>query len=90
MPTWLLISIILIVGCVTSSCITEHICNREIESEWQEITYAGNSVEPKNVYICKHCNYKTDLNRHYCSNCGSEMKNGMSYHCYSEKIELSE
>lgn len=90
MPTWLLITIILLVGCFTSAYVTAGICNREIESEWQEITYAGNSVEPKNIYICKRCNYKADLNRHYCSNCGSSMKNGISYHCYSDKIELSE
>lgn len=90
MPTPLLIATILIVGCFTSAYVTARICNREIESEWQEITYTGNSVEPKNIYICKRCNYKSDLNRHYCSNCGSEMKNGISYHCYSDKIELSE
>lgn len=90
MPTWLLITILLSVGCITSACATARICNREIESEWQKITYTGNSVEPKNIYICKRCNYKADLNRHYCSNCGSLMKNGTSYHCYSDKIELSE
>lgn len=90
MPTPLLIAIILIIGCFTSAYLTALRCNREIESEWQEITYAGNSVEPKNIYICKRCNYKADLNRHYCSNCGSLMKNGKSYHCYSDKIELSE
>lgn len=90
MPTPLLIAIILLVGCITSAYTTARICNREIESEWQEITYTGNSVEPKNIYICKRCNYKADLNRHYCSNCGSAMKNGISYHCYSDKIELSE
>lgn len=90
MPTPALIAIILIVGCVASAYTTARICNREIESEWQEITYVGSSVEPKSIYICKRCNYKSDLNRHYCSNCGSLMKNGASYHCYSDKIKLSE
>lgn len=90
MPTPLLIVIIFGVGCVTSAYVTARICKHEIESEWQEIAYAGNSVEPKSIYICKRCNYKSDLNRHYCSNCGSLMKNGKSYHCYSDKIELSE
>ena len=90
MPTPILIAITLIVGCVTSAYTTARICNRESESEWQEITYAGNSVEPKNVYICKRCNYKSDLNRHYCSNCGSRMINGISRHYYSGKIKISE
>lgn len=90
MPTWLVIAIVLIVGCITSAYTTACICNRENESEWQKITYTGNSVEPKNIYICKRCNYKADLNCHYCSNCGSLMKNGTSYHYYSDKIELSE
>ncbi len=90
MPTWLLIVIMLIVASLTSAYMTERRCNRESESEWQEITYTGNSVEPKNIYICKRCNYKADINRHYCSNCGSLMKNGASYHCYSDKIKLSE
>lgn len=90
MPTPLLIVIILGIGCVTSAYITARICNHEIEFEWQEITYTGNSVEPKNIYICKHCNYKSDLNRHYCSNCGALMRNGISRHYYSEKIKISE
>ena len=90
MPTSLLIAIILIVGCFVSAYTTAYIYNREIKSEWQEITYAGNSVEPKNVYICKRCNNKADINYHYCDNCGSAMKNGISYHCYSDKIKLSE
>lgn len=90
MPTPLLVAIALIVASIASAYTTARICNHEIESEWQEITYTGNSVEPKSIYVCKRCNYKADINRHYCSNCGSLMKNGASYHCYSDKIKLSE
>ena len=91
MPTWVLITILLLVGCIISAYTTARICNREIESEWQVITYTSSDlVVSKEIYICKRCNYKADLDRHYCSNCGSLMKNGMSYHCYSDKIELSE
>lgn len=90
MPTWLLIVIMLIVASVASAYMTERRCNRESESEWQEITYTGNSVEPKSIYVCKHCNYKADINCHYCSNCGSKMINGISRHYYSDKIKISE
>ena len=89
MPEWLLVAIILIVGCFASAYVTERICSRKIESEWQEISYTGDSVEPKEIYICKRCNKKVDLNSHYCCNCGSLMKNGISYNCYSDKIDLS-
>lgn len=90
MPTWLSIVIMLFIASFTSAYMTDRRCNRECESEWQLITYSGSSIEPKNIYICKRCNYKTDLNRHYCSNCGSLMTNGISYYSYSDKIDLSE
>lgn len=88
MPTPLLIVIMLIVASVASAYTTTRICKSE--SEWQEITYAGNSVEPKDFYICKECRYQANKAYHYCSNCGSKMINGMSRHYYSEKIKLSE
>ena len=91
MTTPILIATALLAVCIASAYTTARICNREIESEWQVITYTSSEVVvPKEIYICKRCNYKSDLDRHYCSNCGSLMKNGMSYHCYSDKIELSE
>lgn len=73
---------------VLTSYITVLICNHEYNSSWQEITYTGNSVEPKNTYICRRCNNQAERNHHYCSNCGALMKNGVSYHCYSSKIDL--
>ncbi len=90
MPTWLLVTIILLIGCFTTAYVTSLINNKEYESEWQEITYAGGSIEPKDIYICKNCNYQADIKYHYCSNCGSKMINGMSRHYYSEKIKISE
>lgn len=88
MPTPLVIVIMLIVASVASAYTTTRICKSE--SEWQEITYTGNSVEPKDFYICKECRYQANKAYHYCSNCGSKMINGMSRHYYSEKIKLSE
>lgn len=90
MPTWLLIAIILIVSCAGTAYITELYCNKVFESEWQEITYTGSSVEPKEVYICKRCNHQALINYHYCSNCGALMKNGKSRERFPDKIELSE
>lgn len=90
MPTWLLISTILIVGCVTTSYFTALICNKEHKSTWQEISYTGGSVEPKEVYICKNCFFQANIKHHYCNNCGALMINGMSRHYYSDKIKLSE
>ena len=85
MPTWLLIAIVLIVGCFTTALI----CGNKT-SDWQVIKYAGSSIEPKTIYICMECNYKADSNYHYCSNCGSRMSNGVSRNYYSDKIELFE
>lgn len=90
MPTWLLIAITLIVGCFVSAYVTALIYNREIESSWQEITYTGDSVEPKDIYICRRCNNKEDIKYCYCPNCGASMKNGAPRICYSSKIDLSE
>ncbi len=90
MPTWLLIAITLIVGCFITAFITAHICNREFKSSWQVIKYTGDSVEPKDVYICKNCNKITNLNYCYCSNCGAMMKNGITRVYYPDDIDLSE
>ena len=90
MPTWLLIAIILIVGCATSAYVTAQICNHEFSSEWQVIKYSGSSIEPKDIYICRRCNNKADINYHYCNNCGARMTNGISRYSYSNEIELSE
>lgn len=89
MPTWLLIAIILIVGCSTSAYVTARICENK-NSDWQVIKYAGSSIEPKTIYICKECHYKADHNYHYCNNCGACMSNGVSRNYYSDKIELFE
>ena len=89
MSLTIIISIIICIIIVTAY-ITTLICNHEFSSSWQTITYSDSSVEPKEIYICKRCNNKADLNCHYCDNCGSLMKNGTSYHCYSDKIKLSE
>ena len=90
MPTPLLIATILLVVCIASVYTTARICNKEFESEWQEITYDGGSIEPKDFYICKNCRYQANKAYHYCSNCGSRMINGMSRHYYPDKIKLSE
>lgn len=90
MPIWLLIVIVLSIGCITSACVTELICKHEHESSWQEISYTGNSVEPKEIYICKRCNQKVDIKYCYCPNCGAYMFNGMERVTYPNKIDLSE
>lgn len=92
MPHWLLVTIILlVVGCIITAYVTALACKRRIESEWQEITYAGGSIEPIEIYICKNCNYQADdIKYHYCSNCGALMRNGISRHYFSEKIKISE
>ena len=89
MPTWLLI-IVLSVGCITSAYVTVLICNRNFKSSWQEIRYPGNSVEPKDIYICRRCYNKEDINYCYCPNCGAKMTNGITIIWYSSEIDLSE
>lgn len=90
MPTWLLVIILLSVACLTTAYVTSLISNKEYESEWQEITYAGGSIEPKDIYICKNCNHQADIKYHYCSNCGALMRNGKTRIYYSGKIKISE
>lgn len=90
MPTWLLIAITLITGCFITAFTTAHICNNEFKSSWQIIKYTGNSVEPKDIYICRRCNNKEDINYCYCPNCGASMKNGEPRIYYSSEIDLSE
>lgn len=88
MPTWLLIAIILIVGCFTSAYVTARICDKEFSSTWQTIKYIGNSIEPEYIYICKRCYYKADTKYGYCPNCGANMTNGEARHYYSTEIDL--
>ena len=90
MPTWLLIAITLIAGCFITAFSTAHICHCEFNSSWQVIRYTGNSVEPKDIYICRRCNNKEDINYCYCPNCGASMKNGEPRIYYSSEIDLSE
>lgn len=70
--------------------ITELIRNHNVKSSWQVIKYTGNSVEPKDIYICRRCNNKEDINYCYCPNCGASMKNGEPRIYYSSEIDLSE
>lgn len=88
MPTWLLIAIILIVGCSVSAYVTARICNHEYSSKWETIKYAGNSIEPEYIYICKRCYYRADTGYCYCPNCGANMANGESRHYYRPEIDL--
>lgn len=92
--TTIIIIIIGVSAIVATACIAAHIttlkCNSEFESEWQIIEYTGSSVEPKNIYICKSCNNKSDINFHYCDNCGAYMRNGIERINYTGKISLSD
>lgn len=74
---------------IATAYITTLVCNHEYSSSWQEISYTGNSVEPKEIYICKRCNKKVDIKYCYCPNCGANMRNGMGRVTYSSKIDLS-
>lgn len=87
-----MIIIVTVVLCliVATAYITVIICNHEYGSSWQEISYTGNSVEPKDIYICRRCNKKVDIKYCYCPNCGANMHNGMGRIAYSNKIDLSE
>lgn len=89
MPTWLLIAIILIVGCSTSAYVTARICDHDYNSEWQVIVYTSSEVVvPKEIYICKRCYEKPDINYRYCPNCGAKMKNGINYSHHTGKINI--
>ena len=85
-----LIVYITIVICVivVTAYITVLICNYKFNSYWQPITYMGSSVEPKCIYICKKCNNKSDINCHYCDNCGAKMMNGVERIYYTNGIKL--
>lgn len=79
---------IVISAMIATAYVTVLICDHEVKSEWQLIKYTGSSVEPKCIYICKRCNNQREINYHYCDNCGARMKNGVSRHYYSDKINL--
>lgn len=85
--------IYVILAMVVTAFITVLVCAREVTSEWQLIKYTGSSIEPKCIYICKRCNNKSDINYHYCDNCGSRMKNGLIriYYAANEiKLDVDE
>lgn len=88
----IIIGIIIIGIIAVTACITIRIWQQEntSESEWQVIRYSGSSVEPKDIYICKRCNNKSDINYHYCDNCGAIMTNGIPYCVHQDKIDLSD
>lgn len=88
MPTWLLIAIILIVGCSTSAYVTARICNNESESEWLIIKLKNDSIEPTDIFVCKNCHMHETINARFCKNCGSRMINGIARNWYSEDIEI--
>ena len=91
MSSIIIIGFIMFLIIALTAYVTAFICNLGFKSEWQVIRYAGNSIEPKEIYICKRCYNKADTNYHYCNNCGAKMTNGVprDYH-YSDKIDLSE
>lgn len=88
MPTWLVIAIILIVGCATSAYVTARIYDTGNESEWLNIRLKNDSIEPVDIFVCKNCRQRENMNYRYCKNCGSWMKNGMGRQSYSEDIEI--
>ncbi|MBR2245764.1 MAG: hypothetical protein IJ880_01840 [Bacilli bacterium] len=75
---------------IATAYITTLICNHENRSSWQAITYTDSSIEPKNVYICKNCFNKANINYRYCSNCGARMNDGLPFMYHSSSIDLSE
>lgn len=83
-----IIGIILFGIILLAVIITLCLCDYEHNSEWQVIKYTGNSVVPKEIYICKRCYNKTDINYHYCNNCGAKMTNGVPRDYHSSKIIL--
>ena len=88
MPTWLAITITLIVGCSISAYVTVRIYECRGESEWLIIKLKNDSIEPTAIFVCKHCHQHEDINWRYCKNCGSWMKNGMGRQFYSDNIEI--
>ena len=74
---------------VATAYITTLICNHESHSSWQVIAYTSSEVVvPKEIYICKNCYEKKDINYHYCPNCGARMTNGIVYSHNSGKIDI--
>lgn len=81
--------IVLISVIVLTAYSTVLICNQKYNSSWQVIAYTSSEVVvPKEIYICKSCYEKKDINYRYCPNCGAKMKNGIGYNHHSEKIDI--
>lgn len=88
MPIWLLIVIVLSVGCITSAYVTVLICKHEHESEWLIIKLKNDSIEPTDIFVCKNCHMRETINARFCKNCGSRMMNGTARHWYSNDIKI--
>ena len=74
---------------VATAYITVLVCDHESHSSWQVIAYTSSEVVvPKEIYICKRCYEKREINYHYCPNCGAKMKNGIAWHYHSEEIDI--
>lgn len=81
--------IVLISVIALTAYITVLICNHEFNSSWQVISYTSSEVVvPKEIYICKRCYEKADINYRYCPNCGAKMKNGIDYSHHTGKIDI--
>lgn len=81
--------IVLISVIALTAYITVLICNHEYNSSWQVIAYTSSeAVVPKEIYICKSCYEKKDINYRFCPNCGAKMKNGIGYNLHTGKIDI--
>jgi uncharacterized paraquat-inducible protein A len=86
-PIYCIIALISVI--VLTAYITVLICNHEYNSSWQVIAYTSSEVVvPKEIYVCKRCSEKQDINYRYCPNCGARMNNGINYNYHSGKIDL--
>ena len=86
-PIYCIIALISVI--VLTAYVTVLICNNEFNSSWQVIAYTSSEViVPKEIYICKSCYEKKDINYRYCPNCGAKMKNGIGYIPHTGKIDI--
>ncbi len=86
-PIYYIIALISVIALTVY--ITVLICNHEYNSSWQVIAYTSSEVVvPKEIYICKRCYEKADINYRYCHNCGARMNNGIQYNYHTGKIDI--